>query len=519
LLEGSKHANREDELRALHAELDRGAWDALRRARGVFAIAYYDPTAGELIVATDHLGIRPVYVGVAEDFVAFATALRIVEAVPGLRRPLNARAVTEIAGLGYPLADRTPYGSVIALRAGELVRITRDGCSRRSYWRWDEELHAPTPDRNDLARDAYDRFRDAVRVRLRGDRSTAAFLSGGLDSRLVVSSLRAEGARVYTFNFRPEGWQDRQFATRFAAAVGTVHRAVAPPPGALRWSHMMATAWREARYGADDGSIAERPNVVWAGDGGSVGAGLVYITPDVVRLLRAGRQTDAVRRFLSEQRAAVLRRLLARDAAARLGDALFAGIVEELEGIRCEDPAKAFHLFLMLNDQRRHLARHFEHVDEHRLELQLPFFDRRFLETILSVPLDWGMSHGFYDTFMGEFPAATRSVPWQTYPGHCACPLSEPSDAAYQWDEREVAASRDRDRRSLVAATRALLRDNAFPTALLRRGYLRLTTWAHAAGLRDYDYVLRTAQVYADYSRRGDGQSGPGNASMRLAEP
>jgi hypothetical protein len=226
-----------------------------------------------------------------------------------------------------------------------------------------------------------------------------------------------------------------------------------------------------------------------------------------------------VRRFLSEQRAAVLRWLLARDTAARLGDALFAGIVEELEGIRCEDPAKAFHLFLMLNDQRRHLANHFEHIDEHRLELHLPFFDRRFLETILSVPVDWGMSHGFYDTFMGAFPPVTRSVPWQTYPGHRACPITEASDAAYQWDERELAASRDRDRRSLVALSRSLLRDSAFPTTLLRRGYLRLTTLAHAAGLRDYDYVLRAAQLYADYSRRSDGQSVLGNASLRFEEP
>lgn len=83
------------------------------------------------------------------------------------------------------------------------------------------------------------------------------------------------------------------------------------------------------------------------------------------------------------------------------------GIREELSKLHCKDKGRRLFLFLMLNGRRhRKLGKHFENIDLHRLEFQLPFFDGSFFAAILAFPMDDCLRHRLYLRWMSLFPPA-----------------------------------------------------------------------------------------------------------------
>jgi hypothetical protein len=494
---------RSNDLALLHEAWTRDNWDLLRGAHGVFCAVHYQPDPGRITLVADKLGIRQLYYWLSDQTLIFATALRVLEQLEGWPRIMDLRAITEIAAFGFPLGTRTPYSNVHLLRAAEIVNVSATSFSRRQYWRWDA-IASSRDSEAYRARVLYDRFTSAVARRLRRDTATVAFLSGGLDSRCIVAVLRDRKVRVHTFNFAAKGTQDQMLGAVFARHAGTQHTESPTDRAKPHWSMLMAAALAQATDLA--ASQVQRARLVWSGDGGSVGLGHVYMNRPIVDLLRADKRDSAIELFLQQQRANVLRRLLQPEIADAVADVLRVGIREELEDIRCEDPARSFHLFLMVNDQRRHLAAHFEDLDLHRLEFHLPFFDSGPLELIVASPVDECLGHRLYMRFAAHVPSVITDVPWQSYPGHAPCPLPLPQRTGYQWDNRTQSLLRRGSSRELLQAADALIKERTFPDEVLRRRFLQLARWAHGLKLRDYSYVIQTARLYDRYWKLCDGR-------------
>ena len=481
-----------------------GKWELLAQARGVFSAAHYSAAPTRLVLVSDRLGVRPMFMWVGDNLVAFASQLRVLEAMSVVPKEMDVRGVTEIVGFGFPLANRTPYSGISLLQAGEAVCVTDKEVTRHTYWRWDD-VPPSTRDVDKLAKEAYDLFEDAVRIRLGGDRSTAAFLSGGLDSRAVVAQLRQNDARVYTFNFGMPGTLDDVLGAEFARLSGTIHEtAKNPEPIDPQWSAMMSSSWNAAQREITE--AAEHPGLVWSGDGGSVCLGHVYLNERLVKMLRAGDRDGGIQAFLKHHGMSVPKRLLIPRVARLLEPVLREGIREELERLRGSDPGRQFHIFLMLNDQHRHLANHFETIDLHRLEFQLPFFDGLFLETVLSTPLDACLGHRFYMKWLGHFVSGVTSVPWQAYPGHVPCLLPMPAGATYQWEKRHIALGHSARKRQAIERGRRVLKSADFPEAILEPLYLHVTALLYQLGIRDYSWVMRAAHNYYSYYAASGGR-------------
>ena len=495
---------RDVDVRLIHEALRGGDnGDVLRTSRGVFSVADYNAADGSLLLATDKLGVRPMFYSIGPEYLVFASALRIIEACPTVLKVMDLRGATELTSLGFSLGSRTSYANISLLRAGELLRVTGSDVSTQRYWRWDEV--APTSDSDEtVARRAYGAFMDAIDIRLQGDRSTIAFLSGGLDSRAIVAGLRARGVNAHTFNFARPGTLDQRLGALFATAAGTLHEEVPMGADDPRWSAMMADAW--AASARRNERPVERPQVVWSGDGGSVGIGHVYISRDTAERLRAGDASGAIEAYLQGQSAAVQRRLLTSEATVALDGVLHRGIAEELADARTPDRVRAFYLFLMHTDQHWHLSRHFEDIDLHRLEFQLPFFDSAVLEEVVSLPGERCLGHAFYMKWMECFPDVVRSVPWQTYPGHIPCPIPSEVTGAYQWDDEYRASVLRRQKNERLRHADVVLDAQDFPREIMRRGYLRLATWAYRSGVRDTGYVLDVARRYHEFWRVSGGR-------------
>lgn len=497
--------DRAQDLRLLHNEWKRGAWNLLRRARGTFCAVHYNPTSEKLSLISDKLGVRPLYYRAGEKFFIFATALRVLESLEEIPKALDIRGLTEITGFGYPLGSRTPYANISLMQAAEIVELETGNLSRRQYWRWDEIEPRQSTEQESLA-EAHKLFMEAVTCRQRADRSTIAYLSGGLDSRACAAALRAMDVEVHTYNFALPATQDYILGNEFAEKACTLHEAIPKEPGDQTpdYSAMLARVWQASPKRLTH--TPERDSLVWSGEGGSVAFGHVHLSRAIVEHMRAGRISEAIETFLSDEGMSVTRRLLQQPVDKVVGQCLHDGIREELALIECVDPARSFYLFLLLNDQRRKLAAHFENLDLHRLEFQLPFFDAEFLSLVTSLPVDLCLGHKFYTKWLGLFPAFVTEVAWQTYPGHEPCPLPAPEGTAYQWDAGYQKTQLAVLKRKLSEQASIMLGASDFPKEILQKSYLRLASLIYRSGLRDYSYVIESAWKYYTYWKKCGGQ-------------
>jgi asparagine synthase (glutamine-hydrolysing) len=500
----SRLGSRLQDLTAIHAQCLKNNWSALREADGTFCVVHYQPQTGSLTFIADKLGIRPLYFWIDDDLCVFASALRILEDFPLVPKKMDLRAVTEVVALGSPLADRTPYAGVCLLKAAEIVQVTNERTSRSSYWRWDEIETVNDPEPVRLAT-VYERFQGAVSRRNRNDRATAAYLSGGLDSRCIVAAMCHNGVGVRTVNFARPGTQDYYFGNDFAEKIGSSHESIPKERGDSipDYSSLMARTLTGSNH---DQWPAERPRLVWSGEGGSVLLGKVYLSESIVASMRAGNIEGAIEEYLQRGHAHVPPKLFRSQIIESLRDVIKQGIREELNELHAEDAGRNFYLFLMHNDQRRKLIAHFENIDLHRLEFQLPFFDGGFLASVMATPLDWCLRHRFYVKWLSFFPPAVTTVPWQAYPGHEPCSLPIPKELAYQWDDTYQAQEDATQKQRVIKQATELLRSIDFPDQILNRRNLRLATWIHSKGWRDYRYAIEAAQTYYAYSKKCGGE-------------
>jgi asparagine synthase (glutamine-hydrolysing) len=499
-------SSRLQDLTTIHEQGLRNNWDVLSDADGTFCIVHYQPESDTLTLVADKLGIRPLYYWLDDDLVVFASALRILEECPLVPKKMDLRAVTEMVGLDYPLADRTPYAGIALLKPAEVLQVAMGKISRRCYWRWDEIEVSPQPEQARLAL-VYDHFQSAVNRRIRNDRATSAYLSGGLDSRCVVAALSEHSVRMHTVNFARPGTQDYYCGNQFAERIESTHQCL-PRDDAPDFSLLMANAINGFNENSDHGRqfSSERPRLVWSGEGGSVLLGHVHLSESIIELMRAGDVDGAIDAYVEMEQIHVSPRLFRAHLLENVRDLIKQGIREELEQLHCADPGRNFYLFLVLNDQRRKLKSHFENIDQHRLEFQLPFFDGQFLSSIMGTELDLCIRHKFYNKWLLQFPPVVAEVPWQAYPGHEPCLLPLPAELGYQWDHgRQAKEDASQKHRVLKQATE-LLRAANFPDKILNRRNLRLAVWIHARGWRDYRYAFRAAQTYHAYSQRCGGE-------------
>jgi asparagine synthase (glutamine-hydrolysing) len=489
LTEGNARTRTAD-LSRLHDAILAFDFSVLRATHGSFCSAHYSVIPATLTLVVDQLALRPLYCWHEQGFVAFASALRILEGMIELRKSLDTRGLCEQLGFGYPLGDRTAYQQIRCLCAGEVVTFSHAGERRLQYWRWDL-IQNGSLDPAEAPPLVHDAIRRAVARRLKThERSVAAFLSGGLDSRLIATVLRDSVGDLQTFTFADEKLLDRFLAQEYSKRLGSRHHAY---PAFKDKTHPSA-AYGELLASADRASLAllDRPQMVWSGDGGSVCMGYVYLGSAIVELFRHGLAKQAIDEFLRFNRRILAARRILGTLFARISPDFTARAMEiEIDSLRCNDPAMKPYIFLLLNDQRRHLSAHFECIDMHRTELHLPLFDSDILELMIGLPIEEGLYHKFYYDMMEHFPTIVRAVPWQAYPGHLPCPLPVREGLIDQW--RYSKGKRKLQINDHMGKVNKMLRDRDFSRVALNRKQVYLASWITRLGIGDRSYLCEAA--------------------------
>ncbi len=182
------------------------AWgpDALRRFRGMFAFALADTATGELTLARDPLGIKPLYYLPRKDGVLFASEQKALLAAIGPELQIEPGAMVASMLYYWVPEQRCVIRDVQKLPAGSWARFRPDGFREvRTYWRVQDVALAASAG---PAADLRSVIEESVAAHLVADVPVSSFLSGGLDSSIVtvLAHQAANGVDAYTITFRPE---------------------------------------------------------------------------------------------------------------------------------------------------------------------------------------------------------------------------------------------------------------------------------------------------------------------------
>lgn len=235
---GHRFSTRSDTEVIVHAWEEFGV-RCLERFRGMFAFALYDANRHLLFLARDRLGKKPLYYSADPTQLAFASEIKALRKVPGISWEFDLVGLDEYVAYGNTLGETTIYKGIrrlppahyLLVSTGETLLAPRI----ERYWEIRPDPD-PVPTETEWI-DEIDRvLTEAVRLRLISDVPLGAFLSGGIDSSLVVAymaKLSSQPVKTFCIGFREPTHDESRYAQEVAQHLGTEHLTELVSPNAI----------------------------------------------------------------------------------------------------------------------------------------------------------------------------------------------------------------------------------------------------------------------------------------------
>src|SRR5262245_12016324 len=298
---GHRFRSRTDSEVIIHAYEQWGP-AAVARLRGMFAFAVWDQRRRRLLIARDRVGKKPLFYTQQNGRFLFASELQGLLAFPCVPRTVDPVAIDTYLACGYLPAPATGLRGIHKLTPGSWMTIdAADGCPRIHEERYWHLRYTPktTLSERDAGAALRETLADAVRRRMISDVPIGAFLSGGIDSSIVVGLMARESAKVRTFSigFREACYDETQYARAIATRWGTDHTEFVVEPDALQVLPDLVRHYGEPY--ADSSAIPtyylsrltrQSVTVALNGDGGDES----FAGYDRYRAVRVGRWLDGV---------------------------------------------------------------------------------------------------------------------------------------------------------------------------------------------------------------------------------
>lgn len=216
----------------LYEELGTGLFEHLR---GMFAFALWDRPRRRLLIGRDRFGIKPLYYHDDGKRIAFASELKSLMLDPSVPRDVDVEALADYLTFQYVPAPRTIFRAVKKLPAAHFLVADSKGVRVERYWSLPAE-----PDRGHdveyYREELRARLAEAVKLRLVADVPLGAFLSGGIDSSVVValmSRAMSDPVKTFSIGFEEQEFSELEHARVVAKHLGTDHHEEIVRPRAL----------------------------------------------------------------------------------------------------------------------------------------------------------------------------------------------------------------------------------------------------------------------------------------------
>jgi asparagine synthase (glutamine-hydrolysing) len=198
----------------------------VRHLNGMFAFALWDAKARKLFIARDRFGEKPLYWGVFDNQVLFASEPKVLLAHTAVKPGLDLDALRQYLSFDYVPAPRSIYQGIQKLPAAHTLTIEDGRIKVQPYWRLSYKTPHPVPSEEEAAEVLRQLIGDSVRMRLVSDVPLGIFLSGGVDSSLVAAlAVRAstEAVKTFSISFAESSFDESGYARAVAKFLGTDH--------------------------------------------------------------------------------------------------------------------------------------------------------------------------------------------------------------------------------------------------------------------------------------------------------
>lgn len=197
--------------------------ELVNHLNGMFAFALHDMRSNCVVLARDHIGIKPLYYALADQNLVFGSEVKVILASGLVERSLDVDALGQFLSWEYVPGKATLIKAIRKIEPASLIKINLDDATieRTSYW----DIASPTNSHMDSMAQWEDRvdqaLRQSVRSQLVSDVPLGAFLSGGVDSSLIVASM--DSPRTFSIGFDNPSYNELPWSNRVAQHLGSAH--------------------------------------------------------------------------------------------------------------------------------------------------------------------------------------------------------------------------------------------------------------------------------------------------------
>ena len=207
----------------LHAYEEHGN-DFPTKLNGMFAFALHDMKRRKLILARDHIGIKPLYYSFSKDRLVWGSEIKAVLASGLVERKLDVDALGQFMAWEYLPGTRTLFNSISKLAPGKMISVDLDSpsCNPAEYWDVPNFNSIPPRSEKEWVEAVEAKIQECVRRQLVSDVPLGAFLSGGVDSSMVVASMG--NAKAFSIGFDDPSYNELHWARKVADHLRIDHR-------------------------------------------------------------------------------------------------------------------------------------------------------------------------------------------------------------------------------------------------------------------------------------------------------
>lgn len=227
LEKGHTFSSRSDTEVLVHLYEEEGE-KLVNKLRGMFAFCIWDQKKGKVFLARDRLGIKPLFYHVTPQYFLFASELKSILAMPFVKREIDFNSLSDYFTFLYVPAPRTIFENINKLPPAHFIVFENGGIEIKRYWNLEFASDGFSKDENEYIEEFLEIFKESVKCRLISDVPLGAFLSGGIDSSLVVammSELSHRPVETFSIGYRGSGayFDERKYSRLVAERFDTNH--------------------------------------------------------------------------------------------------------------------------------------------------------------------------------------------------------------------------------------------------------------------------------------------------------
>lgn len=394
--------------------------DKIKKLNGIFIFAIYDSVRQELIICNDRYGLKPLYLCDRDNYLLFSSEIKAILQDTSFKRKINLKAMAEFFSFGYVLENKTLLEGINLLPPASILTYSSTKNEINHYWNWNQIKKIEVIGEEKIVDELGRLWLQAVERRMQGNGKIGASLSGGLDSRAIVSAIDSKYFPIHAMTFGKMNCDDYTIAKKVCDKLGIKHHFVEITAD-IWFSGIEKTVW------ATDGHfnvihqhswdvidrMKEYIDINLNGYAGDLVIGGSYLTHNFINIKSINEYCKSVFMKMNNDHIAATEEH--NFYSEQLSDILKNSSKNSLEKeIEHNIKTTADSDYFFLNNRVRRFTLMGTISSETKLDNRKPFFDNDFIEFVYSLPNELRLNSYIYTKMLLKFfPATFKTIPWQ----------------------------------------------------------------------------------------------------------